>query len=125
MPCVHLRLPGGWTRLRPGTGPGFENRKHRLPITRQAQALGIARSTVYTLPRPVSDRDLHLMKLIDRFHLETPFAGSRMLRDLLALARPVAPANLHATRFRINSSLPLERSLGHFSRAEVGHYGEH
>jgi len=62
------------------------DRNHRLPIIRQANALGIARSTVYSLPRPVSNRDLHLMKLIDRLHLEMPFAGSRMLRDLLALA---------------------------------------
>ena len=62
------------------------DRNHRLPITRQAKALGIARSTVYALPRPVSDRDLELMKQIDRLHLEMPFAGSRMLRDLLALA---------------------------------------
>jgi putative transposase len=61
------------------------DRTHALPITRQANALGIARSTVYALPRPVSERDLHLMKLIDRFHLEMPFAGARMLRDLLAL----------------------------------------
>ncbi len=61
------------------------DRNHPLPITRQAKALGIARSTVYAQPRPVSDRDLELMKLIDRFHLEMPFAGSRMLRDLLAL----------------------------------------
>ena len=61
------------------------DRTHSLPITRQADALGIARSTVYAEPRPVSDRDLDLMKRIDRLHLEMPFAGSRMLRDLLAL----------------------------------------
>jgi putative transposase len=61
------------------------DRTHLLPITRQAQALGIARSTVYARPRPVSDRDLELMKRIDRLHLEMPFAGSRLLRDLLAL----------------------------------------
>ena len=61
------------------------DRTHSLPITRQAKALGIARSTVYTPPRPVSDRDLELMKRIDRLHLEMPFAGSRLLRDLLAL----------------------------------------
>jgi len=61
------------------------DRNHLLPVTRQAKALGIARSSVYALPRPVSDRDLELMKLIDRLHLEMPFAGSRMLRDLLAL----------------------------------------
>ena len=60
------------------------DRTHSLPITRQAEALGMARSTVYALPRPVSDRDLDLMKRIDRLHLEMPYAGSRMLRDLLA-----------------------------------------
>jgi putative transposase len=59
------------------------DRTHPLPITRQAEALGMARSTVYALPRPVSDRDLDLMKRIDRLHLEMPYAGSRMLRDLL------------------------------------------
>jgi len=58
------------------------DRTHKLPITRQAESLGIARSTVYAVPRPVSDRDLELMKRIDRLHLEMPFAGSRMLRDL-------------------------------------------
>lgn len=59
------------------------DRTHPLPITKQAKALRIARSTVYALPRPVSDRDLDLMKRIDRLHLEMPYAGSRMLRDLL------------------------------------------
>ena len=61
------------------------DRTHPLPITRQAKVLGMARSTVYALPRPVSERDLQLMKRIDRLHLEMPFAGARMLRDLLAL----------------------------------------
>jgi putative transposase len=59
------------------------DRTHPLPITRQAEALGMARSTVYALPTPVSDRDLDLMKRVDRLHLEMPYAGSRMLRDLL------------------------------------------
>ncbi len=62
------------------------DRTHRLPITRQADALGISRSTVYALPRAISERDQQLMKRIDRWHLEMPFAGSRMLRDLLAQA---------------------------------------
>jgi putative transposase len=59
------------------------DRSHALPITRQAEALGMARSTVYALPTPIPDRDLDLMKRIDRLHLEMPYAGSRMLRDLL------------------------------------------
>lgn len=58
-------------------------RDHDLPVKRQAQLLGISRSSVYYLPRAVSPADLELMRQIDELHLEHPFAGSRMLRDLL------------------------------------------
>lgn len=58
--------------------------QHDLPITQQAEALGISRSTVYYRPRPVSAEDLWLMRQIDELHLNYPFAGSRMLRDLLS-----------------------------------------
>jgi hypothetical protein len=57
--------------------------------TKQAEAAGIARSTVYYLARPVSSADLELMRQIDRLHLEFPFAGARMLRGLLAGRRRV------------------------------------
>ncbi len=56
---------------------------HRLPIVRQAQLLDVSRSSVYYQPQPTSDADLTLMRRIDELHLEHPFAGSRMLRDLL------------------------------------------
>jgi putative transposase len=56
---------------------------HDLPIKQQAEVLGISRSTVYYEPRPVSAEDLWLMRRIDELHLNYPFAGSRMLRDLL------------------------------------------
>src|SRR3981189_1899310 len=59
-------------------------REHALPIARQAEALNISRGSVYYLPRPVSATDLELMRRLDRLHLEFPFAGSRMLRGLLA-----------------------------------------
>lgn len=59
------------------------DRDHDLPISRQASALGISRGSVYYLPRPVSTADLILMRQIDELHLEHPFAGARMLRDLL------------------------------------------
>ena len=61
------------------------NPDHKLSLTKQASALGISRGSVYYLPRPVSDRDQALMKRIDRLHLESPFAGARMLRDMLHL----------------------------------------
>lgn len=60
------------------------DRTHRLPITRQAEALEIARATVYALPKLDPNRDQQLMRRIDRLHLKMPFAGYRILRDLLA-----------------------------------------
>ena len=58
--------------------------EHQLSITKQAEVLEISRSSVYYRPRPVSDPDLMLMRKIDELHLNYPFAGSRMLRDMLA-----------------------------------------
>jgi putative transposase len=59
------------------------DRTHPMPVTRQAALLGISRSSVYYHPVPIPDRDLSLMRRIDALHLDYPFAGSRMLRDLL------------------------------------------
>ena len=59
------------------------DRTHKLSITRQTEILNISRGSVYYLPKPVSEADLTLMRRIDELHLELPFAGSRMLRDLL------------------------------------------
>lgn len=58
-------------------------REHGLSIGAQAGLLGMSRGSVYYLPRPVSPEDLRLMRRIDALHLEYPFAGARMLRDLL------------------------------------------
>ena len=54
-----------------------------LPVVRQAQLLDLSRSSVYYLPQPTPEADLALMRRIDELHLEHPFAGARMLRDLL------------------------------------------
>lgn len=56
---------------------------HELSISRQANVLNISRGSVYCQPRPVSAGDLAIMRRIDALHLEYPFAGSRMLRDML------------------------------------------
>jgi putative transposase len=60
------------------------NRAHDLPIARQADILNVSRGSVYYLPRPMTEADLAIMQRLDRLHLEFPFAGSRMLRGLLA-----------------------------------------
>jgi putative transposase len=59
------------------------DRTHDLSIAKQAKVLGISRGSVYYLPRPVPAADLAIMRRMDALHLEFPFAGSRMLRDLL------------------------------------------
>jgi putative transposase len=61
------------------------DREHDLSVTKQAEILEISRGSVYYLPRPVSSTDLAIMQRLDRLHLDYPFAGSRMLRGLLAL----------------------------------------
>lgn len=59
------------------------DRDHGLPLVRQAMLVGLSRGSIYYEPRPLSERALKLMRRIDELHLEHPFAGSRMLRDLL------------------------------------------
>jgi putative transposase len=59
------------------------DRTHPLPVRRQCQLLKLARSTAYYHPTPVSEPMLVLMRRIDELHLAHPFAGARMLRDLL------------------------------------------
>lgn len=52
-------------------------------MSRQCQILSLARSTAYYRPQDTSVVDLALMRRIDALHLDHPFAGSRMLRDML------------------------------------------
>ena len=61
------------------------DKEHELSVTRQVQLLDLSRSTAYYRPQPTSESDLHLMREIDRLHLEHPFAGARMLRAMLGL----------------------------------------
>ena len=56
---------------------------HDLPVVRQAALLKLGRGSLYYAPRPVPAVDLAIMRRIDALHLDYPFAGSRMLRDLL------------------------------------------
>lgn len=59
------------------------SKEELLPISDQCQLLGLARSTYYYVPKPVSDEELELMKLIDQCYLELPFYGTRRIKDWL------------------------------------------
>jgi putative transposase len=92
------------------------DRSHDLPLTRQAEVLKLSRSSVYYLPRPMSPATLAIMRRIDALHLEFPFAGSRMLRDLLLgegieigrvrVARMMRRMGIEAIYRRPNTSKP-------------------
>ena len=59
------------------------DRPHDLPVPRQCRILSLARPTAYYRPQEASEADLALVRRIDELHLEYPFAGGRMLRDML------------------------------------------
>ena len=62
------------------------DRTSKISIKRQCALLKLPRSTAYYNPVKVSEADIKLMRRIDELHLRYPFAGSRMLRDLLKRA---------------------------------------
>ena len=96
------------------------DRTHALPVSRQAEAVGISRGSVYYLPRPVSPEDLALMRRIDELHLELPFAGSRMLRDLLN-AEGIAVGRKHVTTLMRRMGIEALYRKPNTSRRHPGH----
>ena len=55
------------------------DRGSEVAVKRQAELLDLSRSSVYYTPRPLSERDLLLMRRLDELHLQLPFYGSRKL----------------------------------------------
>ena len=87
------------------------DRSHALPVTRQARQareLGISRGSVYYLPRPTSVADLAIMRRLDELHMDFPFSGSRMLRDLLA-AEGVKVGRLHVSTLMKKMAIAIYR----------------
>jgi len=84
------------------------DRSHALPIKQQARELGISRGSVYYLPRPTSVADLANMRRLDELHMDFPFAGSRMLRDLLA-AEGVKVGRLHVSTLMKKMAIAIYR----------------
>lgn len=56
----------------------------QLSLVRQCQLLGISRASLYYQPKPADEEELALLKLIDAQYLETPFYGSRKMREHLS-----------------------------------------
>ena len=93
---------------------------HKLSITGQAKLLDISRGTVYYLPRPVSARDLSLMRALDELHLQHPFMGARMLRDQLAL-KGIKVGRRHVRTLMLRMGLEALCPQPGTSKAAPGH----
>jgi putative transposase len=96
------------------------DRKHDLPVGRQAKELGISRGSVYYLPRAVNIRDLALMRRIDELHLDYPFAGSRMLQGLL-IAEGYGVGRLHVSTLMKRMGIEALYRKPNTSKPEPGH----
>ena len=96
------------------------DRTHPLSITRQAQIVGISRGSVYYQREPVSDADLKLMRRIDELHLELPFAGARMLRDLLR-AEGFTVGRKHMTTLMLRMGITALYRKPNTSKQAPGH----
>ena len=68
---------------------------------------------MYDTPREVSPEDLALMRRMDESHLEPPFAGARLLRDLL---RPegfqAGRQHIDGDRSPLSEAQPLSSAAG-------------
>jgi putative transposase len=96
------------------------DRSHDLPLARQAEALGISRGSVYYAPQPVSAADLAVMRRMDELHLAFPFAGSRMLRDLL-IAEGFRVGRLHVATLMKRMGLEAIYRKPNTSKPAPGH----
>ena len=96
------------------------DRGHTLPLVRQADLLGLSRSTLYYEPRPVPAAELAIMRRMDELHLDYPFAGSRMLRDLLRGEDVVIGRELVITMMRRMGIEAIYRKPN-TSKAALGH----
>lgn len=95
-------------------------RDHALPIKRQAELVSISRGSAYYRTKPVSAADLELMRRIDELHVELPFAGARMLRDLLR-GEGIAVGREHMTTLMRRMAITALYRKPNTSRKATGH----
>lgn len=96
------------------------DRTHELSVKRQAALLGISRGSVCYQPREVPETELVLMRRIDELHLDYQFAGSRMLRDLLA-GEGLHVGRLHVSTLMKRMDVEALYRKPNTSKPEPGH----
>lgn len=61
----------------------IERTNPQISVKRQCELLGVARSTAYYQPKPESEENLELMRLLDEQYTQTPFYGVRRMTEWL------------------------------------------
>ena len=87
----------------------------KVSVFKQCKYLKLHRSTYYFHPRGESAENLLLMEKIDRFHMENPALGSRMIAAEFRISRDRARRLMGL--MGINAVYPVPRT----SRPEKGH----
>ena len=64
--------------------PWIDRDHEALSVRRQCEILGVHRSQLYYEPRPESEENPELMRLIDEQHLQRPTWGSRNMSVYLS-----------------------------------------
>ena len=89
-------------------------------VRAQCRLLNVSRSGYYYQACPESPENLRLMRRIDELHLELPFAGSRMLRDLL-LQEGIKVGRLHVATLMKKMAIEAIYRRPNTSKPAPGH----
>ena len=97
----------------------FDNTNKEITISRQAELLGVSRSSFYYKP-VVDEYDLLLMRMIDEQYTQTPFYGSRKMSAHLR-RHDYQVNRKHAQRLMRVMGLEAIYPKPHLSRPGAGH----
>ena len=91
-----------------------------ISISRQCELLGLCRSGMYYVPKPISSRELTVKRLIDEIYTQHPFYGSRRIavelgRNNIAIDRKTVASYIREMGIRAIYPGP------NLSKAEPGH----
>ena len=75
-----------------------EKDNQTVSLSRQAEILGVSRSSLYYQPVPISQEDIDLMNLIDRIYTKYPFFGARKIKRELEKKHKIIVSRPHVSR---------------------------
>jgi putative transposase len=100
---------------------GVKHQHPSLSVTSQCHLLNISRSGLYYRPAAVSEEGLHLMKLIDRQYLLTPFYGTRRMAVWLWKSHHLSVNRKHIRRLMAKMGLRTIYRRPRTSTPATGH----